>query len=118
MDKGAILMGYQGLEFSSDSVFLVTGGAGFIGSNLCRALLHMGYTVRCLDNLSTGKQEHVDEFALNPNYKFIKGVINCGIKFYNVVFIRFIYYSRVDWIYCTRSITSFIFTFIWTTCKP
>ncbi|HBT63289.1 MAG TPA: LPS biosynthesis protein WbpP [Ruminococcaceae bacterium] len=68
-------MGYQGLEFSSDSVFLVTGGAGFIGSNLCRALLHMGYTVRCLDNLSTGKQEHVDEFALNPNYKFIKGDI-------------------------------------------
>ncbi len=68
-------MGYQGLEFSSDSVFLVTGGAGFIGSNLCQALLHMGYTVRCFDNLSTGKQEHVDEFALNPNYKFIKGDI-------------------------------------------
>lgn len=34
---------------------LVTGGAGFIGSNLCESLLHQGHTVRCLDNFSTGK---------------------------------------------------------------
>ena len=39
-------MGYKDLKFEKDSVFLVTGGAGFIGSNLCEALVGMGYTVR------------------------------------------------------------------------
>jgi len=51
----------------------VTGGAGFIGSNLCEALLNMGYQVRCLDDLSTGRQANVDIFIGNPNYTFLKG---------------------------------------------
>lgn len=68
-------MGYQDISFSPESVFLVTGGAGFIGSNLCEAILKLGYQVRCLDNLSTGKQENVDLFLDNPNYAFIKGDI-------------------------------------------
>lgn len=68
-------MGYKNLKFDKDSVFLVTGGAGFIGSNLCEALVDMGYTVRCLDNLSTGKQEHVDMLLDRENYTFIKGDI-------------------------------------------
>ncbi len=68
-------MGYKHLEFPKDSVFLVTGGAGFIGSNLCEAITDMGYQVRCLDNLSTGKQENVDLLMDRPNYTFIKGDI-------------------------------------------
>ncbi len=68
-------MGYQNLSFDKDSVFLVTGGAGFIGSNLCEAITGMGYQVRCLDNLSTGKQENVDFLLDRPNYTFIKGDI-------------------------------------------
>ena len=68
-------MGYKELKFDKDSVFLVTGGAGFIGSNLCEAITDMGYQVRCLDNLSTGKQENVDILADRPNYTFIKGDI-------------------------------------------
>ena len=68
-------MGYSNLKVSENSTFLVTGGAGFIGSNLCEAILKMGYKVRCLDDLSTGKQANVDIFLDNPNYTFIKGDI-------------------------------------------
>lgn len=68
-------MGYSSLVFPKDSVFLVTGGAGFIGSNLCEAILKMGYRVKCLDDLSTGKIENVEMFSDDPNYTFIKGDI-------------------------------------------
>ncbi len=68
-------MGYRHLAFPENSLFLVTGGAGFIGSNLCEAILSMGYRVRCLDDLSTGFQANVDMFADNPDYEFIKGDI-------------------------------------------
>ena len=68
-------MSYRELVFPKDSLFLVTGGAGFIGSNLCEAILEMGYRVRCLDDLSTGKKENVDMFISHPNYEFILGDI-------------------------------------------
>ena len=68
-------MGYQNLVFPKDSLFLVTGGAGFIGSNLCEAITDMGYQVRCLDNLSTGKIENVNRLKDRANYTFIEGDI-------------------------------------------
>lgn len=68
-------MNYTQLEFPENSVFLVTGGAGFIGSNLCEAILGLGYRVRCLDDLSTGKQKNVDIFKDDPRYEFMLGDI-------------------------------------------
>lgn len=68
-------MSYKELRFDQNSVFLVTGGAGFIGSNLCEAVLEMGYTVRCLDNLSTGKYENIAPFEENERFTFIRGDI-------------------------------------------
>ena len=68
-------MGYKNIEFPEGSKFLVTGSAGFIGSNLVEAILELGYKVRGLDNFSTGKIENVDEFLSHPNYEFIEGDI-------------------------------------------
>ncbi len=68
-------MSYKSLKFEKDAVFLITGGAGFIGSNLCEAILDLGNKVICLDNLSTGKYENVELFLDNPNYTFLKGDI-------------------------------------------
>lgn len=68
-------MGYENIKFPENSKFLVTGSAGFIGSNLVEAILKLGYKVRGLDNFSTGKKENVEEFLDNPNYEFIEGDI-------------------------------------------
>jgi UDP-N-acetylglucosamine 4-epimerase len=54
---------------------LVTGGAGFIGSNLVETLLENGYNVVCLDNLSTGSEVNIEEFKDHRAFKFVKGDI-------------------------------------------
>ena len=66
---------YNKIKFPDNSIFLVTGGAGFIGSALCEALLQMGYTVRCLDDLSTGHKENIEPFLSNARFTFIEGDI-------------------------------------------
>lgn len=54
---------------------LVTGGAGFIGSNLAEALLELGASVTVLDDLSTGLESNVDRLKDHPNYRFVLGDI-------------------------------------------
>ncbi|WP_017756538.1 SDR family oxidoreductase [Calidifontibacillus oryziterrae] len=68
-------MGYENIKFPKGTKFLVTGSAGFIGSNLVEAILKLGYQVIGLDNYSTGKKENVEEFLGNSNYEFIEGNI-------------------------------------------
>ena len=50
---------------------LVTGGAGFIGSHLCKALLNLGNKVICIDNLFTGSKDNIHELMDYPNFEFV-----------------------------------------------
>jgi UDP-N-acetylglucosamine/UDP-N-acetylgalactosamine 4-epimerase len=58
-----------------NSRVLITGGAGFIGSNLVESMLNAGNEVVCLDNFSTGKRENLKEFIRNSKFKLIEGDI-------------------------------------------
>ena len=62
------------IKFSNKSI-LVTGGGGFIGSNLCEALLEKGNKVICLDNFATGKRENLENFIEDANFTLIEGDI-------------------------------------------
>ena len=68
-------MSYKNVKFEKGSTFLVTGGAGFIGSNISEVLVNMGYKVKCLDNLSTGKLKNIEHLLNNKNFEFILGDI-------------------------------------------
>jgi UDP-N-acetylglucosamine 4-epimerase len=59
----------------SNKTILVTGGAGFIGSNLCEALLEKGNQVVCLDNFATGKRENLEQLLKDTNFTLIEGDI-------------------------------------------
>lgn len=54
---------------------LITGGAGFIGSNLTEYFLEKGYEVICLDNFATGHRRNIEPFLTNPKYRLIEGDI-------------------------------------------
>lgn len=62
-------------SFPKSATFLVTGGAGFIGSNIVEKILNLGYKARVLDNFFTGKEENVSSFYNNPNFHLMKGDI-------------------------------------------
>ena len=51
---------------------LVSGGAGLIGSHLCRRLLNDGYSVVCADNLISGSQNNIKDLLKNPHFLFLK----------------------------------------------
>ena len=54
---------------------LITGGAGFIGSNLCEFFLNLGAIVICMDNLATGKMININSFIKNKNFSFLNADI-------------------------------------------
>lgn len=57
------------------TTILITGGAGFIGSNLCEYFIEKGYKLRCLDNFSTGHRHNLAAFVDNDNFTLIEGDI-------------------------------------------
>ena len=59
---------------------LVAGGAGFIGSHLCRELLNQGHKVICVDNLKTGKRKNLSDLVKNKNFKFVLQDIRNPLK--------------------------------------
>ena len=58
-----------------NSKIVITGGAGFIGSNLCEYFLNKGYQVVCLDNFSTGYRYNIEHLLSNKNFVLIEGDI-------------------------------------------
>ena len=59
------------MEENKRKNILVTGGAGFIGSHLCKSLLNIGHNIICLDNLFTGAKENISDLIDNPNFEFV-----------------------------------------------
>lgn len=59
---------------------LVTGGAGFLGSNLCAALINAGHYVTCLDDFSTGRRKNLDEYISHPNFTLIEANVQMPIE--------------------------------------
>jgi UDP-N-acetylglucosamine 4-epimerase len=57
------------------NTILITGGAGFIGTNLCEYFLSKGYFVVCFDNFATGHKHNIAEFLVHENFKLIEGDI-------------------------------------------
>ncbi len=68
-------MNTNDLNLDKNYHILVTGGAGFIGSNICKTLLNNGNKVRVLDNLATGKKENISPIIDHDNFEFIEGDI-------------------------------------------
>jgi UDP-glucuronate decarboxylase len=69
----------------SKSTVVVTGGAGFIGSNLCDRLIRHGHKVVCLDNLYTGTFENIRPLLNHPNFRFIEHDVRDPLKIVGVV---------------------------------
>lgn len=63
------------MKAAAQNTILITGGAGFIGSNLCEYFLGLGHKVICLDNFSTGHHHNIKDFISNSNFKLIEGDI-------------------------------------------
>lgn len=63
------------MEVSTQNTILITGGAGFIGSNLCEYFLGLGHKVICLDNFSTGHYHNLKDFISDSNFRLIEGDI-------------------------------------------
>ncbi len=65
----------ESINFDKDTMVLVTGVAGFIGSNIADKCLRLGIHVRGIDNFSNGRKENIEDLMCNRNFEFIEGDI-------------------------------------------
>jgi UDP-N-acetylglucosamine 4-epimerase len=76
---------------NNNTSILITGGAGFIGSNLCDYFLAKDYKVTCLDNFATGHRHNIEPFLSNPNFTLIEGDIRhpetCALAVKNIDYV-------------------------------
>lgn len=79
------------MKTSFQNTILITGGAGFIGSNLCEYFLNSGQKVICLDNFSTGHHHNIKDFIMNSDFKLIEGdirnIIDCNLAVLGVDYV-------------------------------
>ncbi|WP_337967396.1 SDR family oxidoreductase [uncultured Flavobacterium sp.] len=79
------------MKTSNQNTILITGGAGFIGSNLCEYFLGLGHKVICLDNFSTGHHYNLKDFINNQDFRLIEGDIrnidDCNLAVQNVDYV-------------------------------
>lgn len=73
------------MEVETKNTILITGGAGFIGSNLCDYFLSKGHNVICLDNFATGHRHNLTDFINNENFRLIEGDIRSLEDCHNAV---------------------------------
>ncbi|MFV8341115.1 SDR family oxidoreductase [Flavobacterium sp. XS2P39] len=73
------------MKEETKNTILITGGAGFIGSNLCEYFLSKGHEVVCLDNFATGYRHNLKDFINNPNFRVIDGDIRNATDCQNAV---------------------------------
>ncbi|MFH2138257.1 MAG: UDP-glucuronic acid decarboxylase family protein [Candidatus Omnitrophota bacterium] len=78
---------------------LVTGGAGFLGSHLCKRFIEEGHSVICVDNFITGKKENIEELLANPKFSLVEHDISNSICFG----------EKLDWVFHFASIASPVF---------
>lgn len=74
-----------------DGVVLVTGGAGFIGSNLCNRLVNSGEQVLCIDNLVSGFKSNNAQITNAPNFTFVEADVTDTATFLGLDDVRYIY---------------------------
>lgn len=72
VETAAASVGERGVKRREQKIALVTGGAGFIGSNLCDRLIGEGAHVVCLDNLQTGRADNLAHLDGNPRFEFVE----------------------------------------------
>ena len=88
------------MNILKDKKIVITGGAGFIGSNLCEFFLSNDNKVICLDNLSTGKRSNIQHLENNSNFQFVLGVLEMKLSVIKCVKMQILFFMKLLLVRC------------------